>query len=289
MPLILIYGGTYAALLAALKMAVDATNAMLPVIVVLGFVALVIGFWQLIVYFASFNRSYANALLGQAAGCDLESKRLLKSHQPKLVWYINGLILVQVIAGIGIWFLTLPLTFFIPENVVGILIQILVYLPYTLVSMGFQVLALGTPKEGAFGVLRQSMQLVKKRFWACFLTLLVCFVLTYYLIPGLAVVLAELCGAVGWFNQFHDGAIYDYLARLQELKGQLPDSLQPLMAQMPIFGSDLHKVSLDASHQLSQTLLTSIVNSLLLPWGTFVYALLYGDLLASEPKEVIAE
>ena len=90
--------------------------------------------------------------------------------------------------------------------------------------------------------------------------------MTYYLIPGVIVSLAEASGAIAWFNRCHEGLLAAYLQQIPA--GFLPPEFTPE----------------SLSHQLSQTLLTNLVNSLLLPWGTFAYALLYGDLLAKKEQ-----
>lgn len=266
----MIYGGSYLALLSALSVA-DMQNIPLKLLATFIMIAVMAyGFWHFFVYMASLNLTYAEQLSGKLPLKPGQNfKHILAERKNPLFAYLNGFVLVQLVAGIVFSLLVSPLAYFFPPAVPSLLAQILIFLAYTWFSMGFQLVAMGPEtsqalQKGTIGLLKQSKAIVSENYGRCFTLLLISYLLTYYLIPGVFVSLAELTGAIPWFNQFHQGLIESYRLQLSPV----------LLSLLELPDSN------DISHQVSQFLLTGIVNSLLLPWGTFVYALAYGSLLS---------
>jgi len=250
------------------------------------------GFWQYVVYFASLNINCAEVIQGKTP--DFKTAyRAIEAKTWPYAFTLKLLIVVQIA-----WFFT-SLGSFVwalyskqPWNVIiflsGQALSILLLTAGVLLSvyfsMVFQVVAFEAITLNAFNTARKSFAYVWNNFWRTVTLFLVLSAFTGLIAPTLFTVIARPLQLLLPVDLFHQWFVKMLLEGMQpSLDYEIPldtmmslvlkqPSLNPyqlLMSQLPAFAA-----------MCTDSLISLLMTALMLPWGTFAYTLLYGDLRA---------
>ncbi len=239
------------------------------------------GFWEYLVYFASLNINSAEVIHGQTPDFKKAYQTITDKTWPYL-YLLKLLIVVQVFPFLvflaflclGLWFFEMPLlwiTTAIFGTFLTVVLSIVAIIALIFFSLAFQILAFEPVNNNPLETVMRSFRLVQTHFWKTSALFMVVFVATSYLIPELFL---ALCQALKLYN--YDG-INDALVRM------IMENLQPQPALGPLYASAYESaLQLEPyiSWSVTKIMLSLLVTGLLLPLGTFHFALLYGDLKA---------
>jgi hypothetical protein len=269
------------------------------------------GFWSYLVYFVSLNINVVQDLQALETAESLSSGGGFKAAYAVITRRANGYILL-LLALTVIWFCPNILGFilswisswFIPEGsplywvsqVVNLLLGLLVSLLVTIFSIyicfSFQVFALENTPISPIHALKRSIQLVRGNFWRVTFIITLLGIVTNGLVPMLVGLfmegtqLAALISSVAMENVVK--AILEAFFYLG--KGSVAVEVFKLLEkQMLLLNPDFSLVK-ELSRACVEILFQSFAVSLLLPLGTFVFTVLYLDLLArSTPLALSSE
>jgi len=242
------------------------------------------GFWEFLVLFVTLN-TVAEAHLDRSAvkTALIQAREQLKPQKGAYSIYLFIVMLVQIIVAVLVVIPFIPLTVIFMNDPIklnwinelsGVILTLAMLIVYTPFSFGFQALAFSSSRQSGTQLVQESLRVSRGHYWRALVLLIVCAVVTIGILPWAVEVLLRLTGFIKPLDTLHNWIVSQWLRSVQELPGG------DLLAQGYV--SQLTEIGQKLTHDF----LVFLISSLLLPWGTFVYALLYKDIQAIEDAKL---
>lgn len=238
-----------------------------------GFYLQVRGFWRYLIYFSALNLNAQEVIQGQPP--DFEAAYHKISACGQQYGFAMLLYSVPVLLALGLGGIILPFTAVVPPDgvpaVIGISILITLILSVIacivtlFFSFVFQIYAFEPDLHMTpFQTLVRSTRMVASHFSVTLGLILVTGLATVLIIPALVNMLYELTPLAGFTQALFAPNIHQALL-------SIPGS-ESIFAILPF---KLEDISREASLGVGESILDSAITSLMLPWGTFCFTLLY--------------
>ncbi len=242
----------------------------------LGIWLFIAGFWDFLVLFVTLNHA-SDPNLDQSALTQLlkAQRNRLKPAKGVYSLYLLIIMLLQATVVLIVMIPFLPVMMLLmndPDKLAwvaqlsNVIMALAILLAYTPLSYGFQVLAFSDKLSTLSVLLKSSVEISRGHFTRTFLALLVCAVMTIWIVPMAVETLLRWTSLINPLDTMHSWIVSQWLRAVSGMPGFNALLQQALTA------------STEVSRALSADFIVFVVSSLLLPWGTLVFAALYKDI-----------
>lgn len=238
------------------------------------------GFWDLLVLFVTLNTVSEPSLDRAAVNAKLsDARERLKPQKSAYSIYLFIIMMVQIVVAVLGVIPFIPLTLIFMNDPVklnwindlcAVILTLAMLVVYTPFSYGFQILAFSPERHSGTQLVQESLATSRGYYWQGLVLLIISVIVTVGLLPSAIEWVLRLTSIIQPLDSLHEWIMSQWLHAVKDMPGT------ELLTQ--IYTEQLPEMASKITHDC----LVFLISTLLLPWGTLVYARLYLDIQAAK-------